>query len=131
MRLDHFTIRTSDLDATRDFFTEVVGLTVGDRPPFPFPGHWLYGSGQPIVHLVGVEPGRSYVDGHGDTGEPDQAGTGAVDHLAFRGDDYAATLARLAAHGCDYSERTVPGRGIRQIFVRGPHRLIVELVFAE
>jgi len=128
MRLDHFTIRTTDLDATHDFFTDVIGLTVGDRPPFPFPGHWLYGDGQAIVHLVGVEPGRSYVRGLGGSGGVG-ADTGAVDHLAFRGEDYAATLARLTGHGCDYSERTVPGSGDRQIFVRGPHGLIVELVF--
>ncbi len=130
MKLDHFTIRTADLDATRDFFTGVIGLTVGDRPPFSFPGHWLYGDGRAIVHLVGVESGRSYVHGHAST---DKVGvdTGAVDHLAFRGEDYAGTLARLTGHGCDYSERTVPGRGDRQIFIRGPHNLIVELVFPE
>lgn len=128
MRLDHFTIRTTDLDATRDFFTDVIGLTVGDRPPFPFPGHWLYGDGRAIVHLVGVEPSRSYVRGHGGSDDVG-ADTGAVDHLAFCGEDYTNTLARLTGHGCDYSERTVPGRGSRQIFVRGPHGLIVELVF--
>jgi len=128
MKLDHFTIRTGDLDSTRDFFTEVVGLTVGDRPPFSFPGYWLYGEGRALVHLVGAAPGRSYLEDHGGDGDPGE-GTGAVDHLAFHGDDYAGTLARLAAYGCDFGERVVPGRGTRQIFVRGPHGLIVELVF--
>jgi catechol 2,3-dioxygenase-like lactoylglutathione lyase family enzyme len=127
MRLDHFTIRTTDLDATRDFFTEVIGLTFGDRPPFSFPGYWLYGEGRAIVHLVAVEPGRSYLQEQGGAGDPG-ASTGALDHLAFRGNDYAGTLARLVAHGCEYNDRTVPGRGDRQIFVRGPHGLIVELV---
>ena len=130
MKLDHFTIRTPDLEGTRDFFTDVIGLAVGDRPPFPFPGHWLYGDGRAIVHLVGVEPGRSYVPGHGG-GDAPGANTGAVDHLAFRGDDHAATLARLANSGRDYSERTVPGRGDRQIFIHGPHGLVVELVFPQ
>lgn len=128
MRLDHFTIRTTDLDATRDFFTEVIGLTVGDRPPFSFPGHWLYGDGRPIVHLVGAERERFYVRGHGGAGDPGSS-TGAIDHLAFRGNDYAGILARLAASGCEYNERVVSGRGTRQIFVRGPHGLIIELVF--
>jgi catechol 2,3-dioxygenase-like lactoylglutathione lyase family enzyme len=130
MKLDHFTIRTGDLEATREFFTRVIGLTVGERPRFSFPGYWLYGEGRAIVHLVGAEPGRSYLEGHGGDGDPG-AGTGAVDHLAFRGDDYADTLARLATHGCDYSERSVPGTCNRQIFVSGPHGLIVELVFTK
>ena len=42
-RLDHYTIRTADLDATRCFYTEVLGLSVGPRPAFTFPGLWLYG----------------------------------------------------------------------------------------
>ena len=35
--LDHFNIRARDMDAMRDFFVDVIGLTVGDRPNFPFP----------------------------------------------------------------------------------------------
>jgi catechol 2,3-dioxygenase-like lactoylglutathione lyase family enzyme len=31
--LNHFTILARDLEATKDFYTDIVGLTVGDRPP--------------------------------------------------------------------------------------------------
>jgi catechol 2,3-dioxygenase-like lactoylglutathione lyase family enzyme len=34
MHLDHATIVTADLDATRRFFVDVVGLEEGTRPPF-------------------------------------------------------------------------------------------------
>ena len=30
------------LDELRDFYRDVVGLTVGDRPPFRRFGYWLY-----------------------------------------------------------------------------------------
>ena len=41
-RLDHYSIRTLDVDASRRFYTEVMGFQVGFRPPFDFPGLWLY-----------------------------------------------------------------------------------------
>ncbi len=40
--LNHYTIKVRDLERTKDFYQEVVGLKVGDRPPLPFPGYWLY-----------------------------------------------------------------------------------------
>ena len=40
--LHHVTVKTDDLDATRDFYQEVLGLEVGFRPELDFPGYWLY-----------------------------------------------------------------------------------------
>ena len=40
-RIDHYSIRTTDVDASRKFYTEVIGLTIGPRPEFRFPGLWL------------------------------------------------------------------------------------------
>ena len=36
--LHHVTVKTDDLDATRDFYSEVLGLEVGFRPDLDFPG---------------------------------------------------------------------------------------------
>ncbi len=48
--LDHINIRCRDLAATRDFLVAVLGLEDGFRPPFDFPGNWLYLDGRPIIH---------------------------------------------------------------------------------
>src|SRR5450432_982440 len=50
--LEHVTVRCAQLQRTRDFYVELMGLTEGDRPKFPFRGHWLYLGGIPVVHLV-------------------------------------------------------------------------------
>ena len=42
LTLNHYSIRTTDMAATERFYVDVLGLTVGPRPPFPFPGLWLY-----------------------------------------------------------------------------------------
>ena len=128
MQLDHVTLRTDDLDATRDFFVQVLGLAVGERPPLRFPGYWLYGAGRPIVHLVPAGPDRgAYLPGESTAGPDD--GTGAVDHIAFRGDDYDALIANLGRLGVEHTTRTQRGSDARQVFVAGPHGLVVEINF--
>ncbi len=39
--LNHYTIKVRDLERTKDFYEEVVGLKGGERPPLTFPGYWL------------------------------------------------------------------------------------------
>ena len=68
--LDHFTINTADLGRSIRFYEEVVGLRNGERPPFAFPGAWLYCGEKPVVHLIG--------------GEHDEHGTGSVDQTNAR-----------------------------------------------
>ena len=46
LALNHYSIRTTDLDACRAFYENVLGLTVGPRPEFPFPGLWMYAGDQ-------------------------------------------------------------------------------------
>lgn len=118
MKLDHFSIRTPELEATKDFFCDVLELTVGERPPFPFPGYWLYHADTPIVHLIATD------------NTPEEQ-TGTVDHLAFSGDGarFDEIAAKLRAESRVLREQTVPGMGLRQIFVAGPHGLVVELNF--
>ena len=43
--VNHFTILTDDLPATLAFYEEHLNLKPGARPPFTFPGAWLYADG--------------------------------------------------------------------------------------
>jgi len=58
LSLDHWNVFCKDLDATVRFYERYVGLRNGDRPPFAFPGAWLYAGDKPILHLVS-ETGRT------------------------------------------------------------------------
>ncbi len=51
--LDHYTIRTADVDASVAFYVDVLGLRNGKRPAFTVPGAWLYCGDSPAVHLIG------------------------------------------------------------------------------
>ena len=73
MSLNHYTILARDLEATKDFYTDVVGLTVGDRPPLDFPGYWLYCGGVPTVHLIGKRPEDELINDAPDRSGEDRA----------------------------------------------------------
>ena len=51
-RLDHVLVLTDDIEATKSFYRDALGLEVGDRPPFEFSGYWLYLDGIPCVHVA-------------------------------------------------------------------------------
>ena len=115
-RLDHYSIRTTDLETTSRFFVDVLGFEEGDRPPFTFPGVWLYCGGKPTVHLIGIEEGQ-------------QSGSGAVDHVAFSATGFDTFRARLSELGLAFRESQVPGLQRRQLFVDDPSGIKVELNF--
>ena len=49
--LDHYNVSTRKLDETVRFYVDVLGFVNGPRPPFDFPGAWLYSAGHAVLHL--------------------------------------------------------------------------------
>lgn len=134
LTLNHFSIRTLDLEATRVFYERVLGLTVGPRPPFPFPGLWMYSGdhgnvANAVVHIIGMDPQdpeglKRYL---GDRDVASLKGSGAVDHLAFFAQGLAAMLEHLRTLGVAVRERTVPAIGLHQLFLDDPNGVVIEL----
>jgi catechol 2,3-dioxygenase-like lactoylglutathione lyase family enzyme len=133
LSLNHFTIRTTDLEATRHFYADVLGLTVGPRPAFPFPGLWMYRGdhadvANAVVHVI-------HLDGSNTMGLRDYLGdakngikgTGAVDHIAFFADGLQLMLAHFAKNQVKFDERTVPSIGLHQLFLHDPSGVKIEL----
>ncbi|MCJ0765106.1 extradiol dioxygenase [Variovorax terrae] len=127
-RLDHFTLRTSLMEETRRFFEQVAGFAVGPRPPFQFPGYWLYSGGTAVVHLAPHDPSDERLAAYlGDRQVGDD--TGVVDHIAMRCTDLPAFEERLKTQGRAYRARTVPALEEHQVFVIAPGRLTIEFIF--
>ena len=124
-RIDHFTLSVAPqgLPALLDFYTRVLTLQPGPRPPFHFPGHWLYAAGQPLVHLAGLWPDASDTPAAGTAARP------GLDHVSLRCSGLASTRAHLTAQGVAWQEATVPGGALHQIFLHDPTGLKVELTF--
>ena len=134
MSLNHFSIRSLDLDACERFYCGLLGLTKGPRPPFPFPGLWLYAGdtgewANAVIHIIGIDRNdpeglRQYL---GDRDASSLHGSGAVDHMAFGVTGLAAMLARLQQLGVPWNERTVPLLGLHQVFLDDPNGIVIEL----
>ncbi len=133
-RLDHYSIRTLDIEASRRFYTEVMGFETGFRPPFNFPGLWLY-NGAPypestgVVHIIGIDPDdpQGLKDYLGDRDVASLQGTGTVDHMAFTATGLAGMRSRLQQHDVPFRERTVPSLGLHQVFCEDPSGVTIEL----
>ncbi len=50
--MDHFTVLSTDTDATVAFYREIFGFEPGPRPAFDFPGAWLYNGDRAVLHVV-------------------------------------------------------------------------------
>lgn len=125
--LEHVTIRCAQLQRTRDFYVDFLGLAEGARPDFPFRGYWLYLAGVPVVHLVEAADKPSAWGGDRETVAA--AGTGSIDHVAFAGHDFARMRRQLQAAGMAFREREVPGGQRAQLFVHDPEGVLVEINF--
>lgn len=125
--LQHFTIEPSDLERTKTFYCDVLGLEDGDRPPLGFPGYWLYSGGVATVHLLGERKPREGIVVRGTEKKFDD--TGRFDHIAFSATDLAGVRARLQKHNVKYREQIVPRTGAGQIFLYDPDGVGVELNF--
>lgn len=133
-RLDHYSIRTPRLADTQRFYEDVLQMTAGARPPFPFPGAWMYHGEIAMVHIVGYDPNdleglKSYLGEKAVDQEPVSSGTGTIDHVAFSITGLQATLDRLRAHNLAFRERRVPSLGLYQVFVEDPNGVTLELNF--
>src|SRR5437868_4592050 len=119
--LNHYNIRAGQplVGRVRDFYVKVIGLHEGWRPPFDFPGHWLYAGEHAVVHLVET------------SGEQVTAAPPSVlDHVAFTCTGIEEFEAKLKAEGVDYRKAGVPGAAIQQLFVKDPAGNGVELNFS-
>ncbi len=136
-RLAHYAVRANDLEVSTAFYTQALGLSVGPRPSFGFPGVWLYlahdhaRAEQGCVHLIGAGEGDARDDYLGRRSRADSAGTGALDHIAFIADDWPGRRERLEGMQVRFTERLVPGLGVRQVFLVDPDGVTIELNFPE
>jgi catechol 2,3-dioxygenase-like lactoylglutathione lyase family enzyme len=132
MRIDslhHLALTVSDLERSRRFYLEILGLNEIPRPPFSFPGAWFaVGETGQQLHLI-VHTRSTFRDGKPlDTRDV---------HFAIRVQSYAGALEYLRARGYrDDLSGDEPLRmilrphavaGFPQIYILDPDRHVVEI----
>ena len=129
--IEHFLLQTADMEKTREWYVNVLGMHVGPSPDFKFPVFWLYLGDKDVVHVTeggaGVSANRKrYV------GQESQAtsGSGAIDHLAFRATGLREMMAHLQKLGVDFKQRQVDDQGLYQLFMFDPNGVKIELNYS-
>lgn len=111
LQFDHIAFNTPD-GALQMSLEQLLEVKQGPRPPFPFPGTWLYQGDQALVHLI----------------QRDDLKEAQLSHIALRTNRPASTvLQQVRASGLPYEIAVVPREQTCQIFVTLPGGLVLEL----
>ena len=105
--LDHVNILTPNLEEMTTWYCDILGMTLGKRPPFSFDGAWLYVGDLPYVHLVKAPTKRQAI-------EPQ------IEHFAFTATGMTEFLDLLESRNITYRRSQVPSYGIIQINIHDP-----------
>jgi catechol 2,3-dioxygenase-like lactoylglutathione lyase family enzyme len=127
--IEHFLVAADDIDATRDWYARVLGMRSGPHPDFGFPVHWMYLGERDVVHIgpsakVASENQKKYL---GRTSQDRGAGTGAIDHIAFRANGLRAMLTHLEREKVPFTRRRASGQALFQVFFYDPNGIKIEL----
>jgi catechol 2,3-dioxygenase-like lactoylglutathione lyase family enzyme len=128
-RMEHFLVLTDDIEKTKDFYCDALGMRVGFRPDLGFPGYWIYLGEVPVVHIAEHEPYIAWTREMGIPISTGPYGTGALDHVAFNATDFDATVKHLREQGYELSYNVLEEIGLSQIFLKDPNGLAIELNF--
>jgi catechol-2,3-dioxygenase len=118
---DHYNLRAARpvLEELRDFYCDVVGLRVGERPPLRRFGYWLYAGDTAVLHLSEAD----------DAEARSRTAVTTFAHAAFNCTGRAELEQRLKARGIPYRTAQVPLLNIAQLFFHDPAGNGVELQF--
>lgn len=116
-RLEHVNIHTANVDGMTEWYDRVLGMKPGWRPPFPFPGAWLYAGDQPAIHIVGVQK------------QPETSGL-RIEHFAFSASGLKEFMSRLDREKQEYDARRVPGTNEVQVNIWDPDGNHIHVDFA-
>jgi len=128
--LEHALIQTTDMEGTKNWYVDVLGMKVGPHPDFKVPVYWLYIGDTDVLHIAeggkNVPEARLKYAGQQST---DTYGSGVVDHLAFRCSGLDQMIANLKQRKIAFKERQVDNQGLYQLFLIDPNGVKIELNF--
>jgi glyoxylase I family protein len=120
---DHVTLIVADLEATRRFYVDFLGMEEVARPAFKFPGRWFQ-KGSVQIHATeqSAEAGKA---GWREGGKFVSRGH----HIAFAVDDAAAAVKVAEANGVPIaSPLQQRPDGYKQLYLYDPDGHVIELV---
>jgi len=112
--IEHYLVAADDMERTRDWYRDVLGMQEGWHPDFGFPVYWMYLDGVDVVHIGrsarhASDNQKTYL---GRLAQDSGAGTGAIDHIAFRARASRRPWRTCAGTRSNFSERRANGQAL-------------------
>jgi catechol 2,3-dioxygenase-like lactoylglutathione lyase family enzyme len=127
--LNHYLIVSKNLERSKKFYQQVLGLDLAERPDFGFPGYWLKTGDNICVHLASQNPNvirdKFLLKKH----PRGTNGSGSVDHIAFLAQNPEAVRSRIQKNKVEMHFRSFPDAKLFQIFLKDPDNVTIELNF--
>ena len=127
--LNHYLIVSKNLERSKKFYQDVLGMQIAERPDFGFPGYWLRLGEDICVHLASQKANKirdQYLLKKHPRGT---TGSGSVDHIAFVAKDPREVRSRIRRNKVKMHYRSFPDAKLFQIFLKDPDDVTIELNF--
>jgi len=127
--LNHYLIVSKNLERSKKFYQQVLGLDLAERPDFGFPGYWLKTGDNICVHLASQDPNKIRDNFLLKKHPKGTNGSGSVDHIAFLAQNPEEVRNRIQKNKVEMHFRSFPDAKLFQIFLKDPDDVTIELNF--
>ena len=119
--INHYNLRADErtMHILKNFYMDIVGLSLGERPPFKSKGFWLNAEGKDVLHLSSTKNNE----------KKEHHVNSTFDHLAFSAYDIKHYETILNENNISFTFREVPEIGTKQLFFKDPVGNGIELIF--
>ena len=107
--IHHVSINVKDMEESREFYVDKLGLKILERPELKISGYWLK-AGEQEIHLAGINSGMPLKE----------------QHFALYVDSVDETVASLKALRIKVSEPDITAGVCRSVFIRDPSGNLIE-----
>jgi catechol 2,3-dioxygenase-like lactoylglutathione lyase family enzyme len=127
--LNHYLIVSKNLERSKKFYQDVLGMELAERPDFGFPGYWLKTGDAICVHLASQAANKIRDQFLLKKHPKGTNGSGSVDHIAFLAQDPEGVRDRIKQNKVEMQVRSFPDAKLFQIFLKDPDDVTIELNF--
>ena len=127
--LNHYLIVSKNLERSKKFYQQVLGMQLAERPDFGFPGYWLKLGDEICVHLASQDPNKIRDQFLLKKHPKGTKGSGSLDHIAFLARDPEDVRSRIRKNKVEMHFRSFPDAKLFQIFLKDPDDVTIELNF--
>ena len=121
--INHYNLRADErtMHILKKFYMDIVGLSLGERPPFKSKGFWLNAEGKDVLHLSSTKNNE----------KKEHHVNSTFDHLAFSASNIKHYETILNENNISFTFREVPEIGTKQLFFKDPVGNGIELIFTQ